>query len=331
MASPLPEHASWQAWAAAKLGVPTDASTDDVCRAFLVQLETDEFVPSNDKLIALKLRLRSFPQAEPPDFWLNQFREERAKELGRAVEAFAREYWALPIVQRQTNHAELLAAAADFPLTKAHLERLRKGLEVESVIDGEGNPEQTLVRKVQDLYALTPQDQALGRQELLDQLHADPAGPIAFQRLLEDYPEVARLHPGMNQQFLSEENPLDYRAFLSSKLNASLSPAPTSFPASLFARLGNYAYLLIPALSLLIGIILAASQIGRGPPRPQFAPKDPVPTLGDAHLKVISHPDGTRTVETFDRNDQPIRSSESLKRLLGSKELLEKYDKEHKN
>lgn len=273
----------------------------------------------------MKLRSAGDGAGEQHGRALAIFRKSQAQALRNEVEQFAQRYWSLPPAKRQAEHARLLSAAEQAPMARLRLEGLREGLIVDAVVVNDDNPASRLASKVQENYALEPQQRALRRHELIDSLRSDPDGSIALVGLLEDFPEEARLAGGLGPQILDQGIKRNYLDLRKAKLFTSLQQAVEHHTGSSGEQRGFYRTPIqigFVVLGIVFGIVQVVSNQHKAPTLyspPQLSPINPFQGL---HLEIVIHGDGTKSVEAFDQDGNHVAVGEATKRLMGSKELL---------
>ena len=331
MTDPALEHqADYQKWAAEKLGVPPDSEPAETARAFLKMLEQSDLACSREVFVAYACKAGLEQSIHQRD-WAERIRgRDRERTLLTMIEDFARRYWALPPADRRLEFEKLNVVAASAPRALLRLEQLRDGLDVAGVREGDQGL-MGLVKAVQEIYVARPGERALRRQALAASLRSQNDGAVQLRLMLRKHPEIASLETDLTPRVILDAAARDYTNLANSKLLSESLPEPKlgaeyrkpSLTEKLF-------WVLLALVGGLFGVVLEfKKEIAH--PRPKFAPNDPVRSWNDFQLKLVTKPDGTRAVEAFDKAGKPVFVGEAFKRLMGSKEMLEKDAKDRKS
>ncbi len=161
--SPSDEYAA--RWAAEQLGVTVGASAEDCTKAFLRQLEEEDFVPPAPLRKAWEyLAGTSIGDASVPS-WVEAEAEE---EISVRVEQFAAQFFKHSREERTRQWKELHAKAARWPRLEMRLRQLKPGLAVEiPALSNLGARESLLIQWTAELFPLPPERRAVHRLELL--------------------------------------------------------------------------------------------------------------------------------------------------------------------
>src|SRR5437016_494535 len=117
---------AWQRrWAAEQLGVEVTASLTEARTALLRRLAESDFVPP--PLLPQALAILEGRQAKAAE--REALREEQER-LRSEVEAFAEQFWTLPVDERRRRWEELLSACAISPALLARVRELKCGLDI---------------------------------------------------------------------------------------------------------------------------------------------------------------------------------------------------------
>lgn len=152
-------------WAAEQLGIAPGSSEEDCTKAFLRQLDEEDFVPPMLLRKAWEYSARSSDREISLPPWIEAEVEE---ELSGRIEKFAAQFFKLPTAERSRQWMALFAEAARWPRLEMRLRQLKAGLTVEiPPLSNLGPREVLLIQWIRELFPLPPDRRAVRRRELL--------------------------------------------------------------------------------------------------------------------------------------------------------------------
>lgn len=202
MSAAAPIRKEQVAWALRTLDIPSEATTATVRSAMIAQLEEAEFVPPPVVAEALQVlaplsgsSCEKFPAAAtyPPVAQTTCFDlhvERRTREM---VDAFAEQFFALPVPGRQAAWARLAEQAGRFPAVMLRLHALWPGLTFDrtAVEDPE---HQKLADACMQMFVMRPACRAAARDALLAR-RKEKDWVKSVRRFAKRYPDYAALAP----------------------------------------------------------------------------------------------------------------------------------------
>jgi len=190
-------------WARRQLGVPADATPEQVQAKFLAVVEEDDFVPDESLSTAYRI-LRTgtgglLEQREPKEFLLAE-----EETLTEEVEQFAQQMFELPMAERRRRWTELHSRSHLALRPRGRLEVLSPALKADlSAIDQNDALSVKLAGHLCELHPLLPVARAARRGQVLDQLKNDQMiSSRAVRRFQSRYADVAALDPDLLAQLV---------------------------------------------------------------------------------------------------------------------------------
>jgi hypothetical protein len=197
-------------WAAEQLEVSANASAEEVRAAWLRRLPADDFVPSSEARYALHTLLH--PQAE--DGWRTKAQEaadeQDEERLRGEVEAFAVQFWEVPLGERRQRWQSLAERCAFAPALRARLRQLEAGLDVNARDLSEDARVVELAEHVSELFVLRPGPRARARQAFLRRTRANrEEWRTAARRLCCVSPKLAALGKDLLNKIKNARKPVN--------------------------------------------------------------------------------------------------------------------------
>jgi hypothetical protein len=320
------QSSSCRTWAAEQLGISPDASSSEVGVALLRALEACDLTPSREIRAAGQICLTPQGMTEPPSA-LASAHKGVDQSLRSAVESFAKKYWSLPPQPRQSEYERLLASA-ESPRVKMRLESLREGLTLEAIAQCDDDPVKKLAQEVQQVYVLELGQRAVRRRQLIESIYETGNSSVLVSGLVEDYPEVADLDACLTRSLRTERATHDFydlSAWTISAETAGSEPGEFVPSGQTPNRLAN----LIRGAVFFAAILSFLGKLASGLDKsvvPETTSKESIlKPFEDLHLEVVPGPGGKPTVEAFDQQGRMVRIGESIKRMMGSEELLRNH------
>ncbi|HEY7424971.1 MAG TPA: hypothetical protein VH682_12140 [Gemmataceae bacterium] len=181
-------------WAAEQLGLSPSASPAEVRAAWLKRLPEEDFVPSCELSWALAAMLRRQPESG----WETRADEAafaaEEEQLRGEVEAFAEQFWDVPVGERRRRWEELTDRCPFAPTLRARLRLLESGLAVDPRAPSEDAQVIELANHVRELFILRPGPRARARQDIFRRMEGDrEKWKTAARRLRYACPPLASL------------------------------------------------------------------------------------------------------------------------------------------
>ena len=214
MSAAAPIRKEQVAWALEMLEIPAGATTRAVRAAMIAQLEDSEFVPPPVVAEALQVLApysagtagKGSAQAKPlPPANAVSFHLQRERQLRETVDAFAEQFFSLPVPERQATWSQLIEQAQGFPPIMLRLESLRPGLTVarEAI---ESTEHRILAEACLQMFVMRPARRAAARNTLLG--HRTDKNWVRSVRLFsKTYPQFAALEPELFSRVQSWRQP----------------------------------------------------------------------------------------------------------------------------
>ncbi len=190
-------------WARRQLGVPADATPEQVQARFLTIVEEDDFVPDESVQTAYRMLPSGagglVQQHEPREFLLAE--EELLTE---EVEQFAEQMFELPLPERRRRWTELHSRSHLALRPRGRLESLSAGLKADlSVVDNIDRVSVRLADHLCELFLLLPVARATRRAQILDELKNDQTiSNRAVRRFQSRYADLAAMDPDLLSQLI---------------------------------------------------------------------------------------------------------------------------------
>jgi hypothetical protein len=259
------------AWAARTLEVEQAAGGPAVRAAFLRKLPDEDFVPPAPWRPALEvLSGRETAHARP--LLYNQFVEETAPTFRDQVESFAIAFFSLPPDQRAKRYDELRETAECYPAIAARLQRLEKGLELDSsACDGPDPDTSHLATGICEAFVLPPIAAAARRQELLFDCQRDlPRWEAAARRLCKARPQIVALEHDLVQKLLLWQD--EKKRLQKKKLRPPVAASASSGTSASPLRYSWLIFVVIMAIARAISSSSSTSSRVPDPPPIQINP-----------------------------------------------------------
>lgn len=205
MSTAAPSHTEPITWALDALGLPPDATTKAVRSAIVEQLEEADLSPPPIVIEVIEIlapyaagdssnpQHRSvIPQVRVPPA---AFYRHCERQLREEVEAFAKQFFELPVSERQATWARLAEQAQPFPAVMLRLQALRPALDlIPPKIAFEEH--QALADVCMQLFVMRPAMRAAARNALMAQ-RTDKYWVRSALRFYKWYPQWAALAPDL--------------------------------------------------------------------------------------------------------------------------------------
>lgn len=189
------------AWAAREVGLPPDATPDEVRAALLCEVTREGFAPPPARQRAWQVLCA--PTGSPPPCPPEALVAEEGR-LRDEIDDFAASFFTTPVGARRQRWRELSALAAFSPPLAARLAALEPGLDLDVRPGGIGNPRtEQLASHVAGLFVLAPAARAAQRQAVLRGMQGDIVGwEEAARQLQATLPALAELEPTLLSSIL---------------------------------------------------------------------------------------------------------------------------------
>ncbi|GIW79090.1 MAG: hypothetical protein KatS3mg105_0897 [Gemmatales bacterium] len=187
-------------WLAHQLGVPENATPDQVRRGFCHRLQEEHFIPPQNWQDAQAWLCGEISAAAKNRFYSRLFLE-RQLALEQCIEEFAQAFFQLDPAERELRYRNLERLCSNHPKLAARLRRLQRGLKIRS---GLPLAENDLLKNICDLFVASPAKAATQRQCVLNDWQKRRDRRAAVRSVRTSFPEVADLVPGFLDEVLGK-------------------------------------------------------------------------------------------------------------------------------